>query len=235
MQTQRVERIERIKTGIPHLDNLIEGGFPKNQLVLLAGPAGTGKTIFCTQFIYNGTVEHKENGVYAILEEDALTLKRNMKTFGYDLERLEQEKKVRIIDIESLKDSGLTSNMQFILDTVADVKAERLVIDSITALLVACKEKFDYRTLMHLFYKILKTHNCTTIMTCSIPAGQKTLGLGIEEFVADALLILDNVAEEAELKRRFLIQKMRGTDHSRKWHNVLITKQGIEIMSFAQV
>jgi len=72
-------------------------------------------------------------------------------------------------------------------------------------------------------------------MTCSVPTGQKTLGLGIEEFIADALLILDNVTEEAELKRRLLIQKMRGTEHSRKWHNVLITKHGLEIVSFAQV
>lgn len=235
MQTAQVEKIERIKTGIPHLDGLIEGGFPKNALILLAGYAGTGKTIFSTQFLYNGVVKYHEKGVYAILEEDAPTLKRNIKTFGYDLERLERENKLRIIDIESLKGSGLSANIQYILDSVADLKAERLVVDSITALLIACREKFDYRTLMHLFYRALKTHNCTTIMTCSIPAGQKTLGLGIEEFVADALLILDNVTEEAELKRRLLIQKMRGANHSRKWHNVLITKHGMEIVSFAQV
>jgi len=230
-----VDKIKRVKTGIPNIDDLIGGGIPKNELVLLAGPAGTGKTIFCTQFLYNGAVEHNDNGVYATLEEDARTLKRNMRTFGYDLERLERENKVRIIDIESLKSVGLSSNIQFILDTVANMKAERLVIDSITALFIACEEKFDYRTLIHLLYRILKTQNCTTIMTCSVPTGQKTLGLGIEEFIADALLILDNVTEEAELKRRLLIQKMRGTEHSRKWHNVLITKHGLEIVSFAQV
>lgn len=235
MQTSQVKEIERVKTGVPHLDNIIEGGFPKNELVLLAGCAGTGKTIVCTQFIYNGAVEYNERGVYATLEEDARMLKRNMKTFGYDLESLERDNKVRVIDVESLKGAGLSSNIQFILDTVARMKAERLVIDSLTALFFACEERFDNRTLMHLLYKILKTQNCTTIMTCSIPTGQKTLGLGIEEFIADALLILDNVTEEAEMKRRLIIQKMRGTDHSRKWHNILITKQGLEIVSFAQV
>lgn len=232
---QEVERIERVKTGIPHLDDLVEGGFPKNELVLLAGYAGTGKTIFCAQFIYNGAVEYNEKGVYVILEEDSPTLKRNVKAFGYDLERLEQENKVRIIDMVSLKDAGLSSNMQFILDAVAEMKAERLVIDSITALLAACEEKFDYRTMMHLFYRILKTRSCTTIVTCSIPTGQKTLGLGIEEFVADALLILDRVAEETELKTRLIIHKMRGTNHSRKWHSVLITKEGLEVVSFARI
>jgi circadian clock protein KaiC len=115
------------------------------------------------------------------------------------------------------------------------MNARRLVIGSLSALLVACQERFDYRTLMHLFYRILKNHCCATIMTCSIPTGQKTLGWGIEEFIAGALLILDNGQENAEQKRRLLIQKVRGTDHNRKWHNILITKQGLEIVSSAQV
>jgi len=210
-------------------------GFQKTSLSSWQATRELGKQFFSTQFLYNGVVKYHEKGVYAILEEDAPTLKRNMKTFGYDLERLEEENKLRIIDIESLRGSGLSANIQYILSAVSDLKAERLVVDSITALLIACREKFDYRTLMHLFYRALKTHNCTTIMTRSIPSEQKTLGLGIGEFVADALLILDNVAKEAELKRRLLIQKMWGTNHSRKWHNVLVTKQGLEIVSFAQV
>jgi circadian clock protein KaiC len=235
LQTTHLQEIERVKTGILHLDELIGDGFPKNHLILLAGCAGTGKTIFSTQFIYNGAVEHNERGVYTILEEDASTLKRNMKTLGYDLERLEREGKARIIDVESLKGVGLSSNIQYITEAVAKMRAQRLVIDSLSALLTACEERFDYRALMHFFYRLLKNYNCTAILTCSIPTGQTTLGLGIEEFVADALLILDNVQEDSELKRRILIQKMRGTNHTRKWHNVLVTEQGMEIVPFAQV
>ena len=235
MQTTHQRKIERVKTGILHLDELIEGGFPKSELVLLAGYAGTGKTIFCTEFIYHGAVKYNEKGVYAVLEEDSSTLKKNMIRLGYDLEKLETENKIQIMDVESLKGAGLSSNIQLIIETVAKMDARRLVIDSLSALLASCQERFDYRTLMHLFYRILKNHCCTTVMTCSIPTGQKTLGLGIEEFIADALLILDNVQENAEQKGRLLIQKMRGTDHSRKWHNVLITGQGLEIVSFAQV
>jgi len=106
LQTTHQREIERAKTGILHLDELIEGGFPKNELVLLAGYAGTGKTIFCTEFIYHGAVEYNEKGVYAVLEEDFSTLKRNMGRLGYDLERLETENRIQIIDVESLKGAG---------------------------------------------------------------------------------------------------------------------------------
>jgi len=88
---------------------------------------------------------------------------------------------------------------------------------------------------MHFFYRILKHHCCTAIMTGSVPNGQKTLGLVIQEFIVHVLLILDSVQEDVEQKRRLLTQKMRGTDHCRKWHNVLMIKQGLEIVSFAQV
>jgi KaiC/GvpD/RAD55 family RecA-like ATPase len=128
-----------------------------------------------------------------------------MRRLGYDLERLETENRIQIIDVKSLKGTGLSLNVQLIIETVAKNNARRLVIDSLSALLAACQERFDNRTLMHLFYRILKNHCCTTIMTCSIPTCQKTVGWGIEEFIAGALLILGNGQENAEQKRRLLI------------------------------
>ena len=221
---------ERVKSGIPGLDELIEGGFLKGDIILLAGGTGAGKTIFSTQFIYNGAVDYGEKGVYATFEEDKETLVRNMLRFGFDLKKLEDEGSIKILDLESLKGKGVSANMDYILSEVNRIGAKRLVIDPITAFLVACKEKFEYRALMHLFYKILKKSQCTTIVTCSIPLGSNKLGIGIEEFVADSVLILENVIVGADLKTRFLIRKMRGTRHSRKYHNVIITDKGLEII-----
>lgn len=223
---------KRIPTGIYGLDPLIEGGFLKGDLILLAGGPGSGKTIFSSQFIYNGATQHGEKGVYATFEEDADSLKKNSLKFGFDFEKLEHQGKVKLIDLEILKAEGLSTNIEFILDIVDDVKAERLVIDSLTAFLAACSKKFEYRLLTHLIYKILKSRGCTTIMTCSIPTGTQTLGLGIEEFVADSLITLENIVDGSELKTRFLIQKMRGTNHSRKYHNIVITAKGIKIAPF---
>jgi len=224
---------KRVLTGIDGLDDLIQGGFPRGGVILLAGGTGSGKTIFSTQFIYNGATQYGEKGVYATFEEDAKTLRLNMLNFGFDLEGLEREGAIKIIDLEALKGEGLSANIQFILNALDEINGKRLVMDSLTAFLTACPEKFEYRLIMHLIYRMLKTRDCTTIMTCSVPIGAKTLGLGIEEFVADSVIFLENVIDGLELKRRLLIHKMRGTDHSKKYHNVLVTDKGLQIVPFA--
>jgi len=223
---------KRVPTGIDGLDTLIEGGFLRGDVILVAGSSGSGKTIFSTQFIYYGAAQYGENGVYATFEEDAKTLKRNMLKFGFDLEKLEQQKAIKVIDLESLKGEGLSANIQFILDALDDIGGKRLVIDSLTAFLTACLEKFEYRALMHLLYKMLKTQEITTVMTCSVPMGVATLGIGVEEFVADSLILFENVVDGIELKTKFLIRKMRGTNHSRKYHDVMITDKGLQILPF---
>jgi KaiC/GvpD/RAD55 family RecA-like ATPase len=225
--------LERVKTGVDGLDELIGGGIIKGEVILLAGTTGSGKTIFSTQFIYNGATQYEENGVYATFEEDETSLKRNMENLGMNLGKLELEGKVKVIGLQAMKNMGLNANLDYILKTVREIKAERLVIDSLTAFLVGTGEKFEYRTLMHLFYKILKKMGCTTIMTCSIPTGSYTLGLGIEEFIADSVIVLENVVVDTEIKTRFLIRKMRGTNHSRKYHDVIIGENGLKIVPFS--
>jgi len=223
---------ERVPTGIAGLDALIEGGFLKGDVILVAGRTGSGKTIFSTQFIYNGAVQFGEKGVYATFEEDTKTLKRNMLKFSVDLERMEQENMIKVIDLEGLKGEGLSANMDHILGTLAEINGKRLVIDSLTAFLAGCGERFEYRMFMHLIYRMLKMHGYTTLLTCSVPTGTDTLGLGVEEFVADSVIFLENVVDGLELKTRFMIRKMRGTDHSRKYHNVIVTNKGLQIVPF---
>jgi circadian clock protein KaiC len=225
--------VERVKSGVDGLDSLVEGGFLRGDVILLAGNTGSGKTILSAQFICNGAVQHGEKGVYASFEEDAGTLKRNMLRLGFDLEKLEREGAVKVLDLEAIKGAGLSANIEFILNALRDMNAKRLVIDSLTAFLSACQEKFEYRTLMHLFYKILKKLGCTTVMTCSVPTGLETLGLGIEEFIADSVITLENMVHDGELKTRFLIRKMRGTNHSKKYHEVIIDGKGLKIVSFS--
>lgn len=222
----------RVPTGVDGLDTLIEGGFLRGDVILVAGGSGSGKTIFATQFICNGATQYGEKGVYATFEEDSKTLKRNMLRFGFDLEKLEQKGVVKVIDLETLKGGGLSANIEYILGALSRIDGKRLVIDSLTAFLSACTEKLEYRMLMHLVYRMLKTHGYTTVMTCSVPKGAKTLGLGIEEFIADSVIFLENSINNLELKTRFLIQKMRGTDHSKKYHNVIITDKGLQIVPF---
>jgi len=219
----------KIKTGIKGLDEIIEGGFFEGDFILLAGDTGSGKTIFCSQYICYGA-ENGEKGIIATFEEDRETLLRNMESLGLELGRFEKENKVRILDLEAFKGSNLQLNLEFILSNVEDFGAKRLVIDSINAFLAACEGKFEYRIIMHFLYRMFKRIKVTTIATCSIPTGAKTLGLGFEEFIADALITLENFLENSELKRRLLVRKMRGVNHSRKYHNVIIDKNGMSVV-----
>jgi len=230
---ERRSMAERVRSGVEGLDRLVDGGFLGGDVILLAGNTGSGKTIFSTQFICNGATQYGEKGVYASFEEDAGTLKRNMIGFGFDLERLERQGLVRVLDLEAIKGAGLSANIDFILGALREMNAKRLVIDSLTAFLSACQEKFEYRMLMHLFYKILKKLGCTTIATCSVPTGLDTLGLGIEEFIADSVITLESTVREGQLRTRFLVRKMRGTNHSKKYHEVVIAKDGLTIVPFS--
>ncbi|MFB0501001.1 MAG: RAD55 family ATPase [Candidatus Bathyarchaeia archaeon] len=227
--------VERVKSGVDGLDRLVDGGFLRGDVILLAGNTGSGKTIFSVEFIYKGATEYGEKGVFVTFEEDAKTLKRNMLSFGFDLEGLERKGLIKVLDLEAIKGSGMSANIDFILNALREMDAKRLVIDSLTAFLSACQEKFEYRMLMHLFYKILKKLGCTSIMTCSVPTGLNTLGLGIEEFIADSVISLESISRNGQLKTRFLIRKMRGTDHSKKYHEVVINRKGLKIVPFSMM
>ncbi|MBI2184619.1 MAG: AAA family ATPase [Thaumarchaeota archaeon] len=224
--------MERIKSGVPGLDGLMEGGVPKGSITILAGNTGSGKTIFGTQFIHNGAVQYNEKGVYATLEEDAATFKENMRRFGFNLDQLEKSGKIMILDHEMLRSGGLDVNLRFITEKMRDLKATRLVIDSLTAFLAACEEKLAYRSALYLMHDQLKGNEYTTLMTVSVPSGSQTLGMGIEEFMADGVIQLENVVQELEIRTRFVIRKMRGTGHSRKFHRVMFLPSGLEIVPF---
>ena len=224
---------ERLPTRVVGLDTLIQGGLQQGDFVLLVGGIGTGKTIFSSQFVYNSAKLSSEPAVFATFEEDIASLKRNMKIFGMDFDPLEKEKKVKLLDLESLEGRGMGSNIETLLGALDDIKAKRLVVDSLTAFLSGAKEKFDYSFLMHLVYKTLKREGITTLMTVSKYQGDQPMNSGIEEFVADGIFLLENyISKNMELRTRFLIKKLRGTEHSRKYHTVAFTPQGINILPY---
>ena len=224
---------ERIATRVVGLDPLIQGGLQQGDFVLLVGGIGTGKTIFSSQFVYNSAKMSGEPAVFATFEEDIASLKRNMKLFGMDFDPLEKEKKVKLVDLESLEGRGMGSNIETLLGALDDIGAKRLVVDSLTAFLSGAKEKFDYSFLMHLVYKTLKREGITTLMTVSKFQGDQPMNSGIEEFVADGIFLLENyISKNMELRTRLLVKKLRGTEHSRKYHTVAFTPQGINILPY---
>lgn len=224
----------RIRTGIPGLDPLIQGGLQRGDFILLLGDLGTGKTVFSSQFVYNSAKLYDEKAVFATFEEDIKSLKRNMLRFGMDFDALEKQGKVKVLDLEALEGRGMGSNIEALLKALDDLGARRLVIDSLTAFMSGAEEKFDYSFLMHLIYKTLKREGVTTLVTVSKPQGTAVpLETGVEEFVADGIFELRNyISRDVEIKTQFLIRKLRGTEHSRKFHSVLFTPHGVEILPY---
>ncbi len=207
----------RIPTGIEGLDAMIEGGLIRGDMHLVAGAPGTGKTIIASTFAYNAVAAQKEKVVYATFEESQEYLVRNMKKLGIDLEAAEKAGSLKVIDLDALKGKELESNIQLLVAAVKDTKSTILIIDSLTALLLATESKFELRAFMKSVYKTLKNSGVTTLMTISQTPGA---GFGIEGFVADSVLLLENVVDKDQFKTRLIILKMRGTEHSRRYHTV---------------
>jgi len=210
----------RIPSGIQGIDQITEGGFMRGDMHILAGAPGTGKTIFACTFANNAATKLKEKVVYASFEESSEYLKRNMKKLGIDLDGPEHSGALRLIDLDALKGRELENNIQLLLSAVRETKSSVLIIDSLTALLLATESKFELRTFMKGIYKTLKNEGVTTLMTLTQSEGE---GFGIEGFVADSVMLLENVMGPDQFKTRFIILKMRGTEHSKRYHAVMLS------------
>ena len=212
-------KADRIPTGITGLDGLIQGGLMRGDVHLITGGPGTGKTILASRFVYNACKNLGEKAVYATFEESSEFFKRNMAKLGTDFSSLEKEGKVKVIDLEILRGKGLESNISYVIELVAKAHATILTVDSLTALLLACETQFEQRTFMKTVYRSLKAKDITTIMTVSLDEEGK---IGAEGFLSDSVTLLENWVDKNQFKSRFLIQKMRGTDHSRRYHSLTL-------------
>ncbi len=233
--------IERVKTGIPGLDDLIEGGFPRGDTILVAGKAGTGKSILATQFLYRGAVDYGEPGVLVTLEEPPQRIKRNMLRFGMDLERLEREGILAIVDLSPSKPgplmireypsfdlSGLES---IILSHVKKINARRVVIDTISIMAYKFRSRDILREEIFRLCAHLTENNTTLLLTSEIPAQDTGLGVfDIEAFLASGVIVLYNEKiSDTSRSRSIEILKLRGSRHSSRIHSMRITDEGIRV------
>jgi circadian clock protein KaiC len=209
--------LERLKTGVEGLDELAEGGLMRGDIHLLAGGPGTGKTVLCANIAYNAA-SAGENVVYATFEESADYFKRNARLLGIEFAPLEKEGKIEIVDLEALKGQQLETNLTTLIQATKDSKGSLLIIDSVTALLLACESQFEMRTFMKSVYNSLKAEKITTVMTGSLANGGR---VGLEGFMTDSVMLMENWEDGVQMKTRFVILKMRGTNHSKKYHSVV--------------
>lgn len=235
--------MNRIETNIPGFDDLIEGGFPEGRSFLITGGTGTGKTIFATQFLVNGA-KNGEPGIYLTLDERPELIREDMLRFGWNLRQLEDNGELKIID-GTIAKIGIPSDEEFslpatgfdldkllleLMKAIKKIKAKRVVIDSIPALGLNFENEHEIRKAVLKLVYLLSRAGVTTLMTTEIPEDSKQYGkYGVEEFVADGVIVLHYMGIGTQSNRTLHIRKMRATKHSEDLHPIQITDAGMKI------
>lgn len=228
--------MNRTPTGIGGLDELLGGGYLPGSSILVAGGSGTGKTIFSTQFIYKGAEQYKEPGIYITLEEGSKNIWWNMKSFHWNITKLQQENLVKIyrFGMFSPKEFALKfdEELEKIKRMVEEMGAKRLVIDSTTTIGMFMENEAEVRYNLFKLIDEMKKLDCTTLLIAETEGKRDEFSrFGVEEFVVDGLLALYFMPP----LRCILIRKMRGINHDKKVHPFEITEYGVEINPTEQI
>ena len=219
--------MERVKTGIPGMDELLGGGIPKTQLALITGTSGTGKTTFCCHFMHEGIKRFGERGVYLSFEEPADSIKENTKGFGWDFAALEKSGKFSFIKYDPYHIEDVFDILE---STIRETKATRVVVDSISALGLHIKDEAELRKMIFDLSMILRKLNCTSLIVSEIVTGKGGLSrYGVEEFVADSVIVLYYERMQSTFSRAIQVWKVRGSTHSEKLHPYKIGEKGIKV------
>jgi len=221
-------------TGIQGFDDITIGGIPKNRPTLLVGRAGCGKTVMGMEFLVNGTVMFNEPGVFMTFEEKTDELVLNVESFGYDLNTLIAKNKIYIEHVQIDSDEILVTGKYSIEglfvrleQAINKVKAKRVVLDSLDTLFYG----LDYRILRSEFKRLfswLKEKKVTAIITAELGDGFLTRQ-GLEEYVADCVIVLDNRVINQITTRRLRIVKYRGSLHGNNEYPFIIDEKGITV------
>ncbi len=208
--------LEKSSSGITGLDEITEGGLPKGRPTLICGSAGCGKTMFAMQFLINGA-ENGEPGVFVSFEETQIELEKNFASLGIDLKTLEEQKKFAVEYIY-MERSEYEETGEFDLEglfirlayAVEQLGAKRIVLDTIEAIFSGLPNEFILRAELRRLFSWLKSKGLTAIITGE--RGENTLTrYGLEEYVADCVILLDNPVVDKISTRNLRIIKYRGS------------------------
>jgi circadian clock protein KaiC len=229
--------VQKIRTMIEGFDDISHGGLPIGRTTLFSGTSGTGKTLFATQFLYNGITQFDEAGLFVTFEESTADIIKNAVSFGWDLQRLIDNGKLFILDaspdpegqevVGNFDFSALIERIQY---AIRKYKATRVSIDSVTALF----QQYDSaslvrREILRLISRLKQIGVTTVITTERTEEYGPVARFGVEEFVSDNVAIVRNVLEGERRRRTIEILKLRGTTHMKGEYPFTMTNEGISI------
>lgn len=245
--------IKKVETGITGLDMMLGGGFPEGRTVLITGGPGTGKTVFCSQFLYHGAAKLEEKTLYISLDETKSHFLEEMLAFGWDFEKLEQENSFAFIDasevrripeqakVGRLRVGGKELARERLIDSIfktvdqstqlmdralGDLGAQRVVLDSVSGLLFRFPKPWEKRQAILDIYEALNSIGATCLITSEAISIGEERQVQPEEYLSHGALLLQTLGTGARAVR---ILKMRGTEVDPVPRPYQIGRTGIEV------
>jgi circadian clock protein KaiC len=229
---------ERCATGIQGLDDILGGGIPRGNMILISGTVGTGKTTLCLEFLVRGA-EHGERCLFLSVTEAANKLIQNLATFEFFRPELVTSGQLVFVDVpviydklgldrEELTAEDLDLLVLTIEGLVKELGAKRVVLDSLTSVCYRIRREERIRDFMLKLSQTLSDRDCTTLLVSEVGQTPGRLSLyGVEEAIVDGVILLGNTRRQGDIIRVLQIVKMRGTAHSRAQYVVELTPIGV--------
>lgn len=229
--------LRKLRTGIPGFDLIAQGGLPMGRTTLVAGTAGSAKTVFAAQFLAEGIGKFAQPGVFVTFEETPDDIRQNLAAFGWDVQAWEDAGKWAFVDASPHPSGPSTEVGKYDLDAllariehaVRRVGAERVAVDSLGAIFSQFSDRVTVRNELFRVSRTLKSMNVTTVITSEREHDYGDISRhAVEEFVSDNVIILRNVLEEEKRRRTMEILKFRGTSHQKgEWPFTIRPTRGI--------
>src|SRR5262245_40215249 len=228
--------LPKTPTGIDGLDEITGGGLPQGRPTLVCGSAGCGKTLLAMEFLARGALQYGEPGVFMSFEETAEELSANVRSLGFDLDQLVEEKKL-LIDFVRVEPSEIEETGEYDLEglfvrlglAIDSLGAKRVVLDTLESLFGGFQTEGVLRAELRRLFRWLKDRGVTAVITGERGDGQLTRH-GLEEYVSDCVLVLDHRVEEQLSTRRLRVVKYRGSAHGTNEYPFLIDEKGLSVL-----
>src|SRR5690349_610395 len=231
-----LKNLQKERTGISGFDEITRGGLPAGRPTLICGSAGAGKTLFAMEFLVRGATLFNEPGVFMSFEESDEELTTNVASLGFDLDQLIADKNLRLdyvfierSEIEETGEYDLEALFLRLGHAIDSIGAKRVVLDTLEALFSALPNEAIVRAELRRLFRWLKQKGVTAVITCERGEGKLTR-YGLEEYVADCVILLDHRVQNQISTRRMRIVKYRGTSHGTNEYPFFIDEKGFSVL-----
>ena len=227
--------VERIKTGVPGLDQVLKGGLRKNSTILITEAPGTGKTILALQFIYYGAKDNNENGIFITTEDDLADIRQNANNLGMDIKSMESKGKVFFVQKPLTTLKGGIASIKGLVDAIKKNNVRRVALDSLIFFEYLYPRfngnRMEFRRQILMFMQQMKKAGVTFLAVSERSVTDlDRLTYDMMDFVFEGFIVLSMIRKGSYFERVLTVAKIRGQDHSLDVYPITIGNDGLKVL-----